>query len=48
MAPTASFTPPAAGNGKLVKNGHAATKPQDVRLTSDDIIHLEHEFGAHK
>lgn len=47
MAPTASFNTMAAGNGRspAAKSGHNG---RSVHLTSDDVIHLEHEHGAHK
>ena len=44
MAPTASFTAPSPA--------HAVPTPSKtaggVRLTSADVIGLEHEHGAHK
>ncbi|KAJ3557635.1 hypothetical protein NM688_g1367 [Phlebia brevispora] len=49
MAPTASFTAPVTGNGKAIpsKGGRAATTGRSAHFTTADVIHLEHEFGAH-
>ncbi|KAG6811506.1 ornithine aminotransferase [Tricholoma furcatifolium] len=48
MSPTAITPTVSAGNGH---GRYQATKPAsqgEVRLTSADVIHLEHEHGAHK
>ena len=51
MAPTAAFTTQTAANSKAVaaKNGqNTASAASGVHLTSEDIIELEHKYGAHK
>jgi len=52
MAPAAFSTvanvsPSAATNGKVVSKANAASG-SGKKLTSADVIHLEHEYGAHK
>ena len=53
MAPAATATTAAAANGKhaALKNGANGANGHDhgnVHLSSADVIHLEHEYGAHK
>ena len=52
MAPTATSTNSTVTNGKhevvKPKNGASTGTNGNVHLSSADVIHLEHEHGAHK
>ncbi|KAI0077001.1 ornithine-oxo-acid aminotransferase [Panus rudis PR-1116 ss-1] len=49
MAPTATGATSAHSNGVAVKDQRHSTarNGHEVKLTSADVIHLEHEYGAH-
>lgn len=51
MAPAATIrTEVSNGHADAAKksNGTAQSKKGEIHLTSADVIHLEHEYGAHK